>query len=141
VGVEIVKHQADLARMRVECRKLLTKQREFALGASLLHLSKPASAERFNRRQQHTRAEFLILVVLFGNLAFAHRAWQQRIANQETRPLVETHHRIAGVIRLGVQPQNVLQLCQKRGINLREAPGLLQMRLEFVFLSTSRTKV
>jgi hypothetical protein len=79
--------------------------------------------------------------VLLGNLAFAHRAWQQRIANQETGSFIEAHDRIGRIVGLGIQPQDVFKLRQKGSSDCANAPGLLQMGLEFVFFSTSRTKV
>jgi hypothetical protein len=79
--------------------------------------------------------------VLLGDLTFAHRAWQQGITNQETGSLIEAHNRIAWVIGLGIQPQNMFKLRQKGRINLANAPSLFQMGLEFVFFKTSRTKV
>jgi len=141
MGVEVVEHQPDLGRIRVHRRKPLTKLAELALGSSLMHLSEPASCQRLDRRQQHTRAQFLILVVLLSNLAFAHGAWQQGITNQETRSLIEADHWRARIVGLGIQPQDMFKLCQKRGINLAQAPGLFQIGLEFVFFKTSRTKV
>src|SRR6266700_3640603 len=87
VGVEIIKHQSDLGRIRILSSKFLTKQGELAFGSSLIDLSKPASTQRLDRGKQDTRAQFLVLVVLLGDLAFTHRAWQQRVANQETGSL------------------------------------------------------
>ncbi len=141
MGVEVVQHQADLDCISIHRRKLLTKPRELLLGSSLIHLGEPASGQWLDRCKQHTRTQFLVLVVLFGDLAFASGSRQQGVANQETGSLIETHHRIVRVIRLGVQPQNVFQVCQKSRVDLANTPGLFQMRLEVVFLSTSRTKV
>ena len=102
--VEIIHYQSDLTRIRVHRRKLLTKASELALGALLVDLPDSPSRERFDRRQQHARTQFLVLIVLFGYLAFAHRSRQQRIANQETGSLIETHHGKVPLIGLGVEP-------------------------------------
>jgi hypothetical protein len=139
--VEIIQDKTDLDRITIRRRKLLTKARELALGASLIDLPDSPSRERFYGSEQDTRAQFLVFIVLLGDLAFAHRAWQQRIANQETGSFIEAHQRIGRVVGLGIQPQNMFKLRQKGRINLAQAPGLLQVRLELVFLSTSRTKV
>src|SRR5262245_51663693 len=103
VGVEVIQHQPDLARMRISCRQCLTKLRELTLGASLLNLRKPSSTEWLNCRKQRTRAKLFVLIMLFGNLAFAHRSRQQGITNQEARALVKTHDRIGWIIRQGIE--------------------------------------
>jgi hypothetical protein len=87
-------------------------------------LSTSASTQRFNCREQDACAQFLVLVVLLGNLTFAHRSWQQRIANQETGSLIEAHNRIGGIVGQGIQPQNMFKLRQKGGGNRANAPGL-----------------
>jgi hypothetical protein len=141
MSVEIVQHQSNLGCLPVGSRKLLTKQGEFALGSSRVYLPNSSSRERLDRCQQHTRTQFLVFIVLLRNLAFAHWSGQQGITNQETRSLIEAYNWIARIIGLGIQPQDVFKLCQKGRIDFANAPGLFQMRLEFVFLSTSRTKV
>jgi hypothetical protein len=124
MSVEIVQHQAYLGGITILGRKRLTKQREFALGAPLVHLPKPSSREWFNRSEQRTRTKLVILVMLFSNLAFAHWSRQQCIANQETRSFIEAYHRIARIVGLGIQPQDVFKLCEKGSIDGANAPGL-----------------
>ena len=125
MGVEIVHYQADLARIRIRRRKLLAKARELALGASLLDVPDAPSREWFDRGEQDTGTQFLVFIMLLGDLAFAHRAWQQRVANQETRSLIEAHNWIGGIVGHGIQPQNMFKLRQKGRINSANAPGLL----------------
>jgi len=110
--------------LRILSRKLLTKVAELTLGASLVYLPNSSSRERFDRRKQHTRTQFLVFIVLLGDLAFAHRTWQQGIANQETRSLIEAYQRIARIVGLGIQPQNVFKLREKGSIDFANAPGL-----------------
>ena len=109
--------------------KRLTKQGEFALGAPLVEQPKPASRQRLDGGEQRTRAKLFVLVMLFGNLAFAHRPRQQRITNQETGSLVKAHNWIGRIVGQRVERQDLLQARQKGCIDLANAPGLLQMRL------------
>jgi len=81
----------------------LTKQCELALTPPLVHLSKPSTCEWFNRGEQRTRAKLFIFVVLLGDLAFAHRSGQKRIADQETGSLVKAHDWIGWIIRQRIE--------------------------------------
>src|SRR5215207_3089972 len=99
------------------------------LGASLVDMPKPSSGERFNRRKQCARAQFVIFVVLLLYLTFAHRPRRERIAYQKAGSLIKAKHRIGRMIRQRVERQNPLKSCQKNRVDRADAPGMTQMRL------------
>ena len=103
--VEIVEHQPDALGSRIHGRKLLANQRELALRAPLVHLSKPLSREWLDRGEQGCRAELFIFVVLLGDLTFAHGPRQKRLADQETRALVKAHDWVSWIIRQRIERQ------------------------------------
>src|SRR5262249_47753791 len=53
--------------------------------------------------------------------------------------LIETHQRLAGPVFLHVQLQHILHAAHILGIDLRDAPLLLQARLDLVFFRVLRT--
>jgi hypothetical protein len=63
----------------------LRKPTELALDAQRIDLPKPASTEQFDHGHQGARTKLFVLIMLLGNLTFAHRLWKERIANQESR--------------------------------------------------------
>jgi len=67
--------------------------------------------------------------MLLLDLAFAHRSWQQRVANQEARSLIKADERSGRIIGQRVERQNLFQSRQKGGIDRANAPGLAQMWL------------
>jgi hypothetical protein len=131
---ESVKGQPDLGRLRVLRGKCLTQQPELALAALWVYLPKPLAGQRFYRGKQGARAKFFLFVMLLGNFAVAHWPWQQRVANQETGSFIKADDWIGWVIRQAVECQNRLQTCQKRRVDSTDTPGVLQVRLQLVFL-------
>lgn len=113
----------------------------FALGPLGVDLLETLAGLWFDGRQQDPGTELFIGVMLFADLAGLPRYRGQRVTDQETGPLIKTDDRIAQGIGQGIERQNALQVCQKGGIQVPEAPGLGQMRLEGVFLSTLPTMV
>ena len=77
----------------------------------------------------------LIGVVLAGGLSGFHPESRHLLADEETQVFIKTDARILLIKGQRVELQNLLHLCDKSGIHLPYAPGLLEVRLEFVFLS------
>src|SRR5207253_10657188 len=74
--------------------------------------------------------------MLTGGSTGCHLKPGHRFADQETGALVEADHRIVRIKRQPVEIKNLLQASDQGGIQLRDAPGLFQVRLEFVFLES-----
>lgn len=138
--VEVVQHQPYFGRRFVMSGKCLTKVSELVFCSSLIDLAKAHATLGFDRCEQHARAKLLILVMLFGNLTFARCSWYLFVANQETRSFVKADNWKVRVIGLGIHIENVFEPSKKGCSNRTDTPGLFQMRLEFVFFSTSATK-
>src|SRR5262249_1094019 len=96
---------------------------------------------RLDRGQQRTGAVLLIRVMLLRHFAGGHRQGGDQIPDQEARPLVKANDGVLRVVGFGVERQHGLHPGQKQRIDLRDTPGALQVRLEFVFLSTVATWV
>ena len=128
MGVEIVENQSDALGLRIGSRDLLTKLRELALGAPLRDLPKPSSRQRLDRRKQRTRAKLFVFIVLFLNLAFAHRSRQQDLANQKARSFIKAQHGIGGIIGQRIQRQDPFEMRQKGSVNTTNAPGVFKVR-------------
>jgi signal recognition particle receptor subunit beta len=77
--------------------------------------------------------------VLASDFALLHGEFLNAITDQETGALIETNDRKTQVKRQTIEPQYLLHLRDKSGVDLTDTPGLFQMRLEFVFLSISLT--
>ncbi len=64
-----------------------------------------------------------------------------RLANQETGAFVKTDNREPRVVRQSIEPSDLLHAGDERGVYLPDAPGLLEVRLKFVFFSMERASV
>jgi len=133
VGVEIVLYQSDLDRVWILGGKCLAKQRVRSFGALWVYLRQALASQRFDCRQQRTRAKLFILVVLFSWLAWLHRCRNEGVADQKAGPFVIADYRIVRVIRQRIECQNALHLGQKGRSEGAKAPGLLYMWLQLVF--------
>src|SRR5205085_5081488 len=90
---------------------------------------------RFNRHQQRARAVLFIGVMLAGGLPGFHRKPGHRVADQETGALVKANQRIALVYLQAVEVENLLHAGDESRVHNANAPGLIQVRSEFVFFS------
>ena len=127
--IEIVQHQPYLVCLWVLEHKFLAKQRELALCPSRIDSAESHAGLGLDRTQQRARTVFFVLVVLFGNFAFAHRSRHKFVANQETGSFVETDDGIAHIVGLGIQVKNMFEPCKEQRINLANTPALFAMRL------------
>src|SRR6266487_3938090 len=141
MGVEIVLHQSDLARLRIPPGERLTKQRILALAALPMYLPQASSGQWLNRCEQRAGAQLFIFVMLFARLPWLHRYRHERVADQETRSFVKTDHRIGRVVGQGIQCENGLHPGQERGIEFSKAPGLHEMRFQVGFFNRLPTIV
>lgn len=79
--------------------------------------------------------------MLFAHFASLHGDGLNPIANQKAGPLIEAHHRVLGIIRQSIKPEEFFHASQETTIQLPDAPGAFEMRLQFVFFRILRTEV
>jgi hypothetical protein len=73
--------------------------------------------------------------MLASGLASFHRKPGHRVADQETGALVKANQRITLIYRQAVEVENLLHAGDESRVHMANAPGLVQMRSEFVFFS------
>jgi hypothetical protein len=71
--------------------------------------------------------------MLFANLVALHGERLDFVANKKTRAFIKANDRVEWIIGLSIQPEEALHLGQELRVNLPDAPGLLEMRLQLVF--------
>ena len=108
-------------------------------GAAIRHPHLAPTGQRLNRQEQIADAVAFVLVVLALRLAWVDRQAAARRAVQFLAGFVQADHGPLGVVGPGIDLQHVFHLGDVLGGRLADAPGLYPPRLEFVFLSSSRT--
>lgn len=76
-----------------------------------------------------------ISVMLFGPLSWLGVQRRDDFSNEKAGPLIEAHHGLQRVRRQRVKMKQMFHTRDEARIQLAEAPGLFQVRLEVVFLS------
>lgn len=105
VRVQIVQNERDLFRCRVVGRQFLQMPGKFDFAPLVKNVHQALSGQRFDGRQQTGRAEFLIGIMLFGNVsASGCRNLRHDIAQQKARSLVIAQDRPQGVVGQAVEP-------------------------------------
>src|SRR3954454_21807401 len=72
--------------------------------------------------------------MFFAKPPALHRHGLHFLPNQETRAFIKTHDGVERIIRLWIQPQDLLHMSEEVSVDLPETPRFLEMRLQFVFL-------
>lgn len=62
--------------------------------------------------------------MLLAHRARVHWDGRQRVADEETGPLIEADHRMGGIVGQRIQCQDLFHARQKEGIEGANAPGL-----------------
>jgi len=99
----------------------------------------PEACLWLNEEEQIARPVSLILIIKARRLSGSLREGLARLANQLLAGFIEVDLRALRIVRLGIEFQHVFHARDKFSRDLRNAPLLFQVRLEFVFLSTRRT--
>jgi hypothetical protein len=55
------------------------------------------------------------------------------LADQKARAFIEADDRVERILRQGVEPQEALHPGHELGIDLAQTPGLVEVRLQFIF--------
>lgn len=135
VGIEVVLHQMNGVSRGVFVSQCFQEQSIFALGALGMHLSQAHSGQGFNGSQQRTGAVFGVGIMLFSDATRLRIEGCDGVPNKEARSLIVAHHRMQWVIGQRIQGQYRLHAGDKPTVDLADTPRLLQVRLQFVFLS------
>src|SRR5438270_3173617 len=140
MGVEVVHHQADHTRLGIDLiDQPADRLRKIQPGALLGHFDTASSGQRFDEHKQVRRPQALVLTVGALRVARFHRQWLADLAMHHQRLFIKTDLRSGGIIRLGIQVQDVLHGCHKVRIDVGNAPLLMLPGLQCVFLSNWRT--
>jgi hypothetical protein len=141
VRIQIILDQTNLDSFGPGRRQTLTKLGIFFLGALRLDFRPASSRQRLHSGQEGTRAVLFLGVMFFTNLP----AWQSQrrhfLADEKAGALLKTHHRVERIIRLCLQPKNLFPVGDKGGVDLPQAPRLLERGFQFVFFRTFPTCV
>src|SRR3954468_5028376 len=141
VCVQIILHYPYLLSLRILCRQFLHKQGVISFGAPIKDASHSLPSLRLYCHQQRTRPVLLIGVVLASRFTCFHRQAFNHIAYEKAGAFIEADYRVLWVNGLLVEVENILHARDESGVHLPHTPGLLQMRLQFVFLSICRALV
>src|SRR5215218_10321855 len=79
--------------------------------------------------------------MLLAHLACLHWHRHQPVTNQETGAFIEADHRILWVVGKRVEGEKLLHASEKVSVELANAPGLGEMRFQFVFFRMEPTVV
>src|SRR5579859_496427 len=141
MGVEVVEHQPDLARVGiVDIDQGADGRRPVALGAPRGDLQMPPAGQRLKEDEEVGDAQALILVVEAGHLARRGGHRHAGLADELLAHLVHTDLRRGGIIGVGVHVEHVLHGADELPAGgRRQTPFLLQPGLHLVFFSTCRT--
>jgi hypothetical protein len=73
--------------------------------------------------------------MFLGRLAGVQVQGEDLLTDQKAGPLVKTHHRVRGITGQCIEPEQALPGGYETAVDFPNAPRLLKMRLEAVFLS------
>src|SRR5260221_835601 len=140
MGVQIVQHQADHARLGIDLIHQPTDGlRKIQPRALLGHSDTTQAGQRFDQHKQVRRPQALIPIVGALRGAGLARQWLAHLTMHHQRLFVKADLRSAGIVGLGIQVQDVLHGRHKVGIDVGNAPLLMLPGLQGVFLSNWRT--
>src|SRR5258708_7444020 len=140
MGVKVVHHQADHARLRIDLiDQPVHRLSKIQPGALLGHFDTAASGQRFDEHKQVRRPQALVLTVRALRVAWLHRQRLTDLSMHCQRLFVKTDLRSGWIIWLGIQVQDFLHSPQKIHIDEGNAPLLMLPGLQCVFLNNWRT--
>lgn len=131
--VQVVLHDANLLGLRIGRRQFPHKLGVVEFRPSVRDASQALARLWLNGHQQSARAVLFIGVMLPGRLASFHLQPGNAVADQKTRALVKANQRVALVYWQAVEVENLLHAGNESRVHNANAPGLVQMRSEFVF--------
>jgi len=111
-----------------------------AHGAAIGHVDMSFACQRFAPQEHVLHPASLVFIVLPGWCAWTHWQWLAHLSQKLFGQFIKTHDRPQRIVALGIELEQVLHVRHEVGIFLRRnAPLLLQVRLEDVFFSVRRT--
>src|SRR6266704_1042446 len=137
----VVLHQHDLLGVGVvDVEEVLDAMRPVDAGAPLADHDVAPAAQRLAHQEQVAHAAALVLIILSGWPAGRDRHRRGDLRQELTAGLIQAHLRATRIVGPGVDPKHVLHAPAELGIVLgRDAPALLQPRLEAVCCKAPRT--
>ncbi len=135
MSVQIVLNEGDACRLRIGSFQFLHEFGVLFRCSAGTNFDEASPGQRFNGQEHDGTPETLILVVLPGDLTRFHGNRGQFVADQKAGLFIEAQHGILLVIGSHVHVQHPFHLAQKSRGQLRDAPLLFAVRLDFVFFN------
>ena len=136
MGIEVVQHDENLLGFgEVAIDERLHTAGKIWLGPSLCDFDVAPSLLRCKEHEQITRPVAPVLIIVALPFTGARRQRLSHLSDQLIRTLVKAHQRVAGVVRRGIEVQDLLHPPHELGTNRGDTPLLLQPRLDGVFFS------
>ena len=140
MGVEMVQHHAHHDGFWVALvYQPLHFIGEVELGPLLRHMHVPPAGLRFDKEKKIARAVALVFVIKALRLPWLGRQRLPGLFDALLARLLKVDLGTFGILRLRVHLQHVFHRGDKLGAHVRDAPLLLQPRLEVVFFHPRRT--
>jgi len=96
---------------------------------------------RVKREEERAHPVTLIVIVFSDGLAGVEGEWSHHISYKLTRTFVKANQGTFGILRAFIERQEIFHPPEERRSELAQTPLALEVGLQFVFFSTSRTVI